>query len=630
MRRVGPKLQLRGQRRVSTSSLRGIMARKLRATKNEGENICFTNRIVRFLSVTCCAALALLTSDCSPPSTLASLTDVSPTVSPIFSLSISPSNLSINQGGAGVAEVIVGGQNGFNGNVNLSTAALPNGLLATFSPSVAGTQSTLTFTSSGSTIAGAYTVSVTGTATGGLQASASVTVVVLPSPPRFSLSASPNRLTINQGAASSTEVTVGAQDGFVGTVELSVKGLPTGVVANFQPISLIGSGNSALTLTITSLSAAGSYPLIVGGLSRNLTETVDLTLIIPSTPAKVSLNVLSFPGASSDPYFRTDVPEYLYGNPTVSGATIAIEWGGSDPGGGQYDWSYPDSQIRPWIQAGKKVNLVIWAIADNSSTKCGPEGQYGLSGTGNCAVPSYVWNALGSPNITTCTSQYGTQQMPNYFAPAFQSNYQDFMTAVVQHYVQNPGIGYIRFGLGHGGESEPVAGWDDISTECGQAYVNGWGLSVTTWEQYIASMLSFEGSRNSAVQLMLGITPMGNPGDVVPEYAAPVAVQNGIGFGSQGLEQSDVNNCAGSTADWCSLFNEYTGRVPLELQTLGQSCPTGGCKTGSLDDLIPFAVSNRATILEIYYQDWLTAFDPGYPGYFPAYQNILQATLSDD
>ena len=129
---------------------------------------------------------------------------------------------------------------------------------------------------------------------------------------------------------------------------------------------------------------------------------------------------------------------------------------------------------------------------------------------------------------------------------------------------------------------------------------------------------------------MLGITPMGDPGDVVPEYAAPVAVQNGIGFGSQGLEASDVNNCAGSTADWCSLFSEYTGRVPLELQTLDQSCPTGECKTGSLVDLIPFGVQNHATIFEIYYQDWLRAYDPGYPGYFPAYQNIFLAALSDD
>lgn len=43
-----------------------------------------------------------------------------------------------------------------------------------------------------------------------------------------------------------------------------------------------------------------------------------------------------------------------------------------------------------------------------------------------------------------------------------------------------------------------------------------------------------------------------------------------------------------------------------------------------LVDLIPFAVNNHATVFEIYYQDWLTAYDPDYPGYFPAYQAVLQ------
>jgi hypothetical protein len=73
------------------------------------------------------------------------------------------------------------------------------------------------------------------------------------------------------------------------------------------------------------------------------------------------------------------------------------------------------------------------------------------------------------------------------------------------------------------------------------------------------------------------------------------------------------------------LFAQYSGQVPTELQTYMQSCPDNSCTTGSLVDLIPWAVANHAKVFEIYYQDWLTAYDPNYPGFYPAYQPVLQA-----
>ena len=97
-----------------------------------------------------------------------------------------------------------------------------------------------------------------------------------------------------------------------------------------------------------------------------------------------------------------------------------------------------------------------------------------------------------------------------------------------------------------------------------------------------------------------------------------------IGFGSQGLQQSDITNYPNCTANWCNLFAQFTGQAALELQTYLLSCPDNSCTTGSLVNLVPFAISHHATVLEIYYQDWLTAYDPNYPGYFTAYQAILQ------
>lgn len=330
----------------------------------------------------------------------------------------------------------------------------------------------------------------------------------------------------------------------------------------------------------------------------------------------VALNVLIPPGLAGN----SAVSQYVFNNSQapVAGASFQVEWSAIDTGSG-YDWSVPDGSIGT-LPSDKKANLIFWANSDSAEETCA-NGQYGLPNVGNCAIPAYVWTQLGPSNYTTCnpSNANGPQQIPNYFAAAFKTNYQNFIAAAIAHYASNSQVGYIRFGLGRGGETIPVGDWDATSSsdQCPVAFAN-WGLTDSTislWESYLQTMLTFEANNNpSKLQLMVGITPMN--GNAVPIFVAQTAVPLGIGFGSQGLESSDVGNCAGSTADWCGLFNQYTGQVPLELQTIGQSCPQSptSCPTGSLATLLPFAIANHATIFELYYEDWLTAFDPNYTG----------------
>ena len=564
-------------------------------------------------------------------STIVSVTVAANVPPPDFTIAASPSSQTITAGGSTSFTISVAAKNGFSGTVALVESGMPAGMSASCSPASISSSGncTLNISTTTATAAGTYTLTITGTS-GTLTHSttASVKVNAFTQTPDFAISATPNLQSITAGKSTTFTASVTAQNGFSGTVSLGATGLPSGMSASFVPASITTSGTATLTLSSTKSTAAGSYTLTISGTSGTLSHNTNVSVTVSAAKNAVALNVLQFPGAGSDPEFRNFLPNLLSSN-VVSGTTIGIEWGGSDQGpsagSSQYDWSYPDAQIQAWVQAGKKVNFVVWATADNADNSCGTEGQYGADNTGNCAIPAYVWTALGSSNITSCVSQFGTQQMPNYFATAFQNNYQKFMAAMIQHYKGNANIGYIRFGLGHGGESFPVANWNDATTQCGQDYVNNWGLSIQTWENYLASMLNYEGSLNSPIQLMVGVTPMGNPNSTVPDYASAVAVQNNIGFGSQGLEESDVNNCSGATADWCELFAQYTGQVPLELQTYLQSCPDNSCTTGSLVDLIPFAVANHATVFELYYQDWLVAYDSNYPGYYPAYQPILQA-----
>src|SRR6266849_574513 len=96
---------------------------------------------------------------------LTNTTTVSLTVNPKrnFTLSASPSSLSITQGASGASTITVAPQNGFNGNVSLSASGLPSGVTASFNPGSTASTSTLTLTASSTATTGTVTVTITGT-----------------------------------------------------------------------------------------------------------------------------------------------------------------------------------------------------------------------------------------------------------------------------------------------------------------------------------------------------------------------------------------------------------------------------------------------------------------------------------
>jgi hypothetical protein len=437
--------------------------------------------------------------------------------------------------------------------------------------------------------------------------------------------------------SASAMVSVTPQQAVIVTISPATATVSSGGTQQFGA-AVSNTSNTAVTWTASAGTVSSSGLFTAPTVKANTTVTVTATSVADTTKSasatvsviaaasnNVRLEVLYPPTTTNSSDYKA-VQTYLMSNPIVTGANLAVEWGMIDQGpnsGAQYDWSSIDSQIAPWVAAGKKVNLIVWANSDSGSTTCS---NGTTNPTGNCAIPTYVWSALGSSNYTSCITQYGNQQIPNYLdREAFQIPYQQFMAATIQKYGSNSNIGYIRFGLGHGGESFPVTGWNTSGSACGDAFA-AWGTTISTWESYLSTMLNFEATLQSGTQLMVGVTPMGVPDTQVPDFLAPLAVPMGIGFGSQGLQQSDITNYPNCTADWCNLFAKYNRQVPLELQTYLQSCPQNNCTTGSLVNLVPFAVSHNASVLEIYYQDWLLAFDPsssGYSQYGAAYAQVL-------
>jgi uncharacterized membrane protein len=98
--------------------------------------------------------------------------------------------------------------------------------------------------------------------------------------PDFAISATPSSRPAVQGAGTTYTATISALNGFTGSVNLSVSGLPSGASYTFNPTSITNSGNSTLTVNTASTTPAGSYQLMITATSGSLTHTAKVTLVV--------------------------------------------------------------------------------------------------------------------------------------------------------------------------------------------------------------------------------------------------------------------------------------------------------------------------------------------------------------
>jgi hypothetical protein len=347
------------------------------------------------------------------------------------------------------------------------------------------------------------------------------------------------------------------------------------------------------------------------------------------------------------------VNTYLKPSPYINGIVYSLYWACSDQDGtsAHYTWTNFDSQVTAdgWAAAGKKIIVVLGAVTYGGGDDiCYGGTGFGTSGVGNYGTPTYVWTALGAANYTTC----GGEQIPNYLNSAYLNNYQNWVAATLAHLAGSAygaSIQYVRVAWGKGGETTPIANWD-VSGNCPDSGGNNtlttdWGYTLSAWETFLHNGMTFEAGLNLPLQLMISITPMGPNGGsqaTIPNFTAPIAASLHIGFGTQGLMASNVNNIAGCGGNWCGLFATYAGQVPLETQTFYQSCAasneSGACPsmavtTGPLNPLLTWAAQEQATTFEMYYEDALSMLAPGYtssgyaaypqPGYLTALQSVV-------
>jgi hypothetical protein len=236
---------------------------------------------------------------------------------------------------------------------------------------------------------------------------------------------------------------------------------------------------------------------------------------------------------------------------------------------------------------------------------------------GDSSNPFYAQATSGGGGLWNINTSSDLSGLPVSYETPFMTAYQNFIKAVIAHYngnAQTP-IGYIRFGFSQGGEDSP---------ECNQYWPN---YSESTYLSYVQTMTNSVQQQGPSMTILADMHAVGPPGNIDYNYAdteAADAVADQFGFGTNGLQQSDVTNFAMGQpcdADWCAEFLKYfstqeNGKpITLSLQTLQWSDPTNVAQTGSLapvgsfPGLIPFAQQQHANNLELYLADVGLAFD---------------------
>lgn len=203
---------------------------------------------------------------------------------PSFTLSASPTTVSIVQGSTATCTIAVTAAGGFSGNVTLSASGLPSGVSASFAAgSTAGTEVlTLTASSSAAVTSAPVTVTITGTS-GTLTASTTIALSIT-AQSGFSLSASPATLSVAQGGTATSTITLTDVGGFSSSVSLSVSGLPSGVTGAFANGSTAQTEVLSLTVNNSAVVTSSPVTITITGTSGALTTTTTIALAITAEP----------------------------------------------------------------------------------------------------------------------------------------------------------------------------------------------------------------------------------------------------------------------------------------------------------------------------------------------------------
>jgi subtilase family serine protease len=206
------------------------------------------------------------------------------TQTPSFTISASPTAVSVAAGSNGTSTITTAVSGGFNSTIVLTASGAPTGVTVGFNPTPiaapgSGT-SIVTFTVAPTTTAGTYSITITGTG-GGLTQTATVSLTVSSGASAgFTVTAAPTSITVARNASGTAKITTAITGSFNSAITLSASGQGSGQTVTFSPASIAapGSGTSTMTVKVGRNSSTGNHAITITAKGGGKTETTTVTL----------------------------------------------------------------------------------------------------------------------------------------------------------------------------------------------------------------------------------------------------------------------------------------------------------------------------------------------------------------
>src|SRR5438093_11520 len=197
-----------------------------------------------------------------------------------FAISANPTGASVNVNVAGSSTITIAPLNAFSATVTLAVSTNSTNLSCILTPTSIASGSGSSSLSCIGQSAGNYMAIVTGS-NSTLSHSTSV-VYHVTNAPTFSVTADPTSVTANSGVAGTSTIIVSPQNGFTGTVTLSITTNSTRLSCCLSATTISG-GSGSSTLSCTG-SAAANYLAIVIGTSGALSSQTSVTYHVTPAP----------------------------------------------------------------------------------------------------------------------------------------------------------------------------------------------------------------------------------------------------------------------------------------------------------------------------------------------------------
>jgi subtilase family serine protease len=231
-------------------------------------------------------AYDLVTGWGSPNAGLIGALTGSTTQTPAFTISASPTAVSVVQGSSGSSTISTAVSGGFGSAIALTASGAPTGVTVNLNPaSIAAPgsgSSTATFTVASTTAAGTYPITITGTG-GGLTHTTTVSLTVTSAVTAgFTLSASPGSITVARNASGTSTITTTVSGSFNSAITLAASGQGNNQTVTFTPSSIAapGSGTSTMTVKAGRNASVGSHTITITAKGGGITHTTTVTLTI--------------------------------------------------------------------------------------------------------------------------------------------------------------------------------------------------------------------------------------------------------------------------------------------------------------------------------------------------------------